>query len=170
MAAPGELTNRAKLKMQRWWNAFDPLLIARWLSAFGVLVALVTAAYQTWHGWTPRGYWTVAVAASTFYGFGSLFVWRIEMAAPATGRPVWPWHVHQWWLNFLGSLAGWYCAYLVHRRGLRELGVTELVLVLFAFFGMTGWLPGVATGFGMAFGALAQKAMAAITPGGKSGD
>jgi hypothetical protein len=55
----------------------------------------------------------------------------------------WPERLFQFWLNFAGAAAGWIIVYAyVTRPTLHPLGFADLVLMLGAFVGVTGFLPG----------------------------
>jgi hypothetical protein len=92
---------------------------------------------------------TFAVAGSVFYGLEACAIFSV----PNEDRPV-PWHVHQFWLNFLGAAVGWVAAWAVLGSVLNcasspcalSIAPSAVVLFLFAFLGVTGHLPAVLVG------------------------
>lgn len=57
--------------------------------------------------------------------------------------------IYQFVFNFVGSLAGWFSAYILFKRlectapSFKDLGIVDLILFLVAFLGLTGHLPQV---------------------------
>jgi hypothetical protein len=50
--------------------------------------------------------------------------------------------IHDYILNFLGSLLGWFSLYfLIFFRLGQSLEITDLILILVAYVGITGYLP-----------------------------
>lgn len=100
----------------------------------------------------PRTFWSVAVVVSALYG---RFCWPIhELDRGPFGAARWrdgspAWKAHQIWLNFAGSVLGWWAfwcflsSYENHQRWQTSFTVVDLVLVVIAFLGMTGYLPKV---------------------------
>ena len=77
------------------------------------------------------------------------------------------WFIHQFWLNFIGSMAGWFCIYLlfkdasIYTDGSIDFnpGKKEFTLFLIGFFGITGYLPQVFVGISKGLQDLALKFM-----------
>jgi len=93
-----------------------------------------------WH-WL---YWIAALGMSLFYGLRACEIFSVSTEGRRTS-----WRVHQFWLNFLGSLVGWVAAWALLRPVVAcaseacSLSVSaSTVLVFFlAFIGITGYLP-----------------------------
>jgi len=101
-------------------------------------------------------FWTVAVIVSALYG---KFCWTIneldwdekleERDTTRWDKGTNAWKLHQIWLNFLGSFAGWWAcwcfllSYESHRRWQTSFTFVDLLLAVIAFIGMTGYLPHV---------------------------
>ena len=86
---------------------------------------------------------------SYFYGLRACEIFSVSVEGRKNS-----WHVHQLWLNFLGSLVGWVAAWALLRALVAcaaeacSLSVTpSAVLVFFlAFIGVTGHLPAAVVG------------------------
>jgi hypothetical protein len=85
----------------------------------------------------------VAIAFSVFYGCKAFEIFGVDHA----GKPG-AWKFHQFWLNFSGSLAGWLILWVAIRRVSLVVGSTDhalkmsdFILFLVAFIGITGFLP-----------------------------
>ena len=84
---------------------------------------------------SPHGvYVLLAVALSIFYGVRAAWITR---EAPRLER----WH--QIWFNFAGSALGWLVGYWILRRFSLEspIGLTDILLMVFAALGIVGYLP-----------------------------
>lgn len=90
----------------------------------------------------PLTYWGLAVLSSFFMTY---FAPQIHGLEPKEwGDFPWPLRISQWILNFLGSFVGWLgLAYLIFWRLQTGTVVefTDLVVLLVAFYGITGYLP-----------------------------
>jgi hypothetical protein len=70
------------------------------------------------------------------------------------------WRIHQMWFNFVSSMMGWFAAYylltmLTFSR--HEPGATDVVLLLVAALGITGYLPKTIAGIAASFQGLGKK-------------
>jgi hypothetical protein len=91
-------------------------------------------------------FFVVASTASLLFGIGA--GWMFETDPPPKHWSAWMW-VRQFWLNYLGSFAGWICLWLLTGRisiwiasGCENApGVWEMFLFIVTFIGMTGHLP-----------------------------
>ncbi len=85
-------------------------------------------------------YWALAVLSSLFVTY---FAPQIHGLRPWIEFP-WPLRISQWILNFSASVVGWIAlAYLIFWRfqtGM-VLELTDLLVLLVAFYGVTGYLP-----------------------------
>ncbi len=85
------------------------------------------------------------------------------------GRPS-SWVFHQWWFDFLGSLAGWAALWLVIRRVVWsadqsqtiDLKASDGLLAIVAFVGMTGHLPRLIYGLVQSVDEIAKKLMGLV--------
>lgn len=70
-------------------------------------------------------------------------------------------HVHQFWLNFIGSIVGWFSIYLFLNILLciqfSELSLAHILLFGFGIIGIVGWLPMTLLGIATSLGGIAQK-------------
>ncbi len=84
----------------------------------------------------------VAIVFSVFYGFKAFDIFGVDH----TDKPA-AWKFHQFWLNFAGSLAGWLMLWVAVRRVCLVVGsdhalkMSDFILFLVAFVGITGFLP-----------------------------
>jgi len=86
----------------------------------------------------------IAVAFSVFYGTKAIDIF----GEPSDKKP-WAWRVHQFWLNFVGSIAGWSAMWFLLRRVFAAIessspsSITwsDIALFFAAFIGVTGFLP-----------------------------
>ncbi|PYL43318.1 MAG: hypothetical protein DMF42_04415 [Verrucomicrobia bacterium] len=85
----------------------------------------------------------VAIAFSVFYGLKAVDIFGVDHA----NKPA-AWKFHQFWLNFAGSLAGWLMLWVAVRRVCSVVGsaehalkMSDFILFLVAFVGITGFLP-----------------------------
>jgi hypothetical protein len=88
-------------------------------------------------------YVVLAVIASIFFGVAAPRLF--EVVTKNWSNFTW---IHQFWLNFSGSIAGWISFWILWRRVLSaestptvELGSWEIFLALVGFIGVTGFLP-----------------------------
>jgi hypothetical protein len=92
-------------------------------------------------------FWPVAVGASLFYGIWCWTIHELDRGVPKYPwrDGTWAWKVHQVWLNFLGSLVGWYALWLFRcgRCEHRPIAWLDIALLVIAFLGMTGLIPHV---------------------------
>ena len=92
------------------------------------------------------GFCAVGVLLSVFHG---AMAPHIFVSADDRKDKSWAWHVHQFWLNFCGSVAGWAALWFV----LEKLSAlvsspssaapqwSDAALFFLAFLGVTGYLP-----------------------------
>ncbi len=70
----------------------------------------------------------------------------------------WPQRLLQFWLNFAGAAAGWIIVYgYVTRPALQPVGFADLILMLGAFVGVTGFLPGAVVPSSLGVGRAVQS-------------
>jgi hypothetical protein len=109
------------------------------------------------------GFACVALAFSLFYGFKASDIFDVDHK----GRR-WAWKFQQFWLNFVGSAGGWVISWIVLQR-LRlviqspgqSLNLSDFVLLLIAFIGVTGFLPLSVVSFIQGIRDIAGKIMGA---------
>jgi hypothetical protein len=110
-------------------------------------------------------YWITAFGSSVFSGFASLAVWRQQ--PPSDAMPLWPWYVHKWSFNGIGSFAGWYAAFYLRKRVWlpgHGLDVGDFVLALVALLGINGWLPYTVVAISHTLGSVATKLLGSAGP------
>ncbi len=91
----------------------------------------------------PVAFSLLALAFSLFYGFKAFDIFGVDHANKPRA-----WKFHQFWLNFVGSVAGWITLWLVIQRVAfvirlpeHALKASDFLLLLIAFIGVTGFLP-----------------------------
>ena len=102
-------------------------------------------------------------AFSLFYGFKASDIFDVDH----TDKPR-AWRFHQFWLNFVGSVAGWVMLWIAIQR-LRlaidspeqSLKLSDFALLLIAFIGVTGFLPLSVVSFIQGIRDIAAKVMGA---------
>lgn len=90
-------------------------------------------------------FWAVAFVFSLFYGISAR---EIFVENQASDKPF-SWKFHQFWFNFLGAATGWillWCAipkilYLFNFQENADFSLSDGLLVLLSFIGITGHLP-----------------------------
>ena len=101
----------------------------------------------------------VALAFSVFYGANAAAIFQVPEVDKLS------WRLHQFWLNFLGSLVGWAAAAFFFTRLLAAVASGKPVqfdwssigLALVAFVGVTGFLPVTVVTLINSIGALVGK-------------
>ena len=121
------------------------LWISRVAAVISVLILLLVAplCYRPCYYVCPLAFTVIGLAFSFFYGWKAFDIFRIE------GKDMPPaLKFHQFWLNFLGSIVGWLMLWVALRRlGFviaspdHPLKVSDFILLLVAFIGVTGYLP-----------------------------
>ena len=92
-------------------------------------------------------YVVVSLAFSIFYGCRSVSIFINEQdPLVIEKKKLWSWRFHQFWLNFVGSITGWFAAYyLVFMRILPlssfSFKLEDTVLIIIALLGISGLLP-----------------------------
>jgi hypothetical protein len=89
-------------------------------------------------------FWVVAFLASLFYGTRATKIFNVNI-----DKMPFSWKFHQFWFNFLGSLAGWILAYSfvpdiydsIVNNSKFELSLARILIFILAFIGMSGHLP-----------------------------
>lgn len=112
---------------------------------------------------TTALFWFIALAASLCYGYWTPEIFQVK----ATGKWPQPPRVHQFWVNFLGSVVGWATLYYLLEMRLRVFdkvpntapGAIDIALLLVAFLGVTGHLPYTLVGIASALDALVGRAL-----------
>lgn len=129
---------------------------------------------------TTLWFWIAALLASFFYGWKSLEI-HLPSAFDKHGHgkkdnPIhdYPpsWRLHQYWLNFLGSLVGWLALwYLLKRYDLclfssscnSSPNAWDIGASLIAFTGVTGHLPGTVIPLFMSLNSLLTELVKMFT-------
>jgi hypothetical protein len=119
---------------------------------------------------TPEvAYFVLAVIVSAFLGATAPQLFRID----TTNWQIYDW-IHQFWLNFTGSLLGWISLWAVGSRLLHpdasahiEFGSGDLLLAILGFIGITGFLPMATITVVKALDAWAKNKIAGLAPNGK---
>lgn len=83
----------------------------------------------------------------------------------STAGKSWAWKLHQFWLNFLGSVAGWSALWFLLRSALQcasascsfQFGWSEVGAFLLAYLGVTGYVPFTVIGLASGVKELAEK-------------
>jgi len=95
-------------------------------------------------------FWVVAILASGFYGWKAVEIFVQKEVANALTLSQ---RVHQFWLNFVGAMAGWFSLDLIINRlsasssdCLAQATTAQLAVLLVAFLGITGLLPWAVVG------------------------
>lgn len=89
-------------------------------------------------------YFAIALVVSLFFGVCAPKMFQVKTAT--WDRFTW---VHQFWLNFVGSMTGWICLWLISGRISAwllatppvDLGSWDMFIAFVAFIGITGYLP-----------------------------
>ncbi len=115
-------------------------------------------ASWAWHWlyWAAAiGYCVAAIVGSVLYGWKACEIFDVS-TKKKDSEELQPrsWRIHQFWLNFLGSLVGWVAAWALLRplvacaTGPCALSVSTSTVLLFflAFIGVTGHLPWAVVG------------------------
>ena len=92
---------------------------------------------------------TFALVGLIFSVFHGAMAADIFMSADARKGKSWAWHVHQFWLNFCGSVAGWAALWFIIEKvsallvspGSAAPQWSDAALFFLAFLGVTGYLP-----------------------------
>lgn len=112
---------------------------------------------------TTALFWFIAVAASLCYGYWATEIFQVK-GTEKWPRSVW---IHQFWLNFFGSVVGWATLYYLLVMRLRVfdkapntvLGAVDIGLLLVIFLGVTGHLPYTFVGIASGLNAVAERAL-----------
>lgn len=113
----------------------------------------------------------LGILASLFYGLNAINIFFPKAKVQDTKSEHWSWKVHQFWLNFLGSLVGWIILYFLLKRidFLKGnncsfvLSIRDFIYGLLAFIGITGYLPMTIVGLVNSVTSLAQKVIELLT-------
>lgn len=105
----------------------------------------------------------VGLIMSVLYGFFSdkIFWTEEQRKNNFEGKYGYVRRVQQFWLNFVGSFAGWFSIYLflnilLHIR-LSELSIAHVLLFGFGIIGVVGWLPMTLLGVASSLGEIVRK-------------
>ena len=87
-------------------------------------------------------YWSFATIASLFYGLKAvdIFFKAAEVQTFKTNEK-WPRKLHEFWMNFLGSIVGWVGIWILYSTFDTQVSFTELLLAVLSFTGVVGKLP-----------------------------
>ncbi len=87
-------------------------------------------------------YWILAGVLSLFYGWKAVDIFFANDAVlPFKKTEKWPRKLHEFWMNFLGSLSGWVGIWILYTTYDSVITVSQIVIALVAFTGMVGRLP-----------------------------
>ena len=108
----------------------------------------------------PIAFWLLALVASVFYGLSACAIFEIS----TSGKP-WPWRLHQFWLNFIGSAVGWIALWSLVPRVIgclaqgcsADLTWSDIGVFFLAFVGVTGHLPVALVGLAFSVKEIASK-------------
>lgn len=111
---------------------------------------------STWSTW---GFVLVGLGFSFFYGIKAAEIFQVQPVDKIS------WRLHQFWLNFLGSVVGWITLWFVMERVVAALSNTRslqfnfptVLLFLLAFVGIIGFLPVTVVNLINSVGALVGK-------------
>src|SRR6266852_4249707 len=115
--------------------------------------------------WRVVGFAAAALGFSMFYGLGARSMFTssaVDSQMVTWWRTAWPYKMHQFWFNFVGSLVGWGCAWPL-LEGFRrnphkpEFQAAHALYFIVAFLGITGWLPYAMAGLASSLKAIAEK-------------
>jgi hypothetical protein len=104
----------------------------------------------------------IGFIVSVLYGFfADKIFWDKEQRSKHYNESSYPRHIHQFWLNFVGSFMGWFSIYLflnilIHVR-LSELSIAHILLLGFGIIGIVGWLPMTLLGVATSLGEIVRK-------------
>lgn len=102
-------------------------------------------------------YWLLALGISLFYAIFAVRIFSVE-----SGERPKSWHFHQCWLNFVGCIFGWIAmraTFDICESGicLVQSDLRQLILVVIAFLGITGYLPAFIVGSMLGFGGATAR-------------
>lgn len=108
-------------------------------------------------------FWFIALAASLCYGYWAPEIFQVK-GTDRWPRSVW---IHQFWVNFAGSVVGWATLYYVLVIRLRVFdrapqgapGAIDVALLFVTFLGVTGHLPYALVGIASGLNAVAERAL-----------
>jgi hypothetical protein len=103
----------------------------------------------------------LALVASAYYGWFARSIFTSKEGEDRRDWPgLFPYKIHQFWLNFTGSMVGWGSAWNLRRfaiEGLEHFGLSHALLALVAFLGVTGLLPYTLVGLATSIATAAEK-------------
>ena len=102
----------------------------------------------------------IAIFFSSFYGLKAFEIFQVNTVDKPRS-----WKIHQIWFNFSGSIAGWIALWLLIRKILHcimsssfnTVDISDSMLFLLAFIGITGHLPYTIAGIIESLKELATK-------------
>lgn len=88
----------------------------------------------------------LALGCSLFYGFFAERIFGNKIQREEAEKEFgWLGHIHQFWLNFVGSAVGWFSFYLfinvLKDIGLKGISFSYILLLVIGTIGIIGWLP-----------------------------
>jgi hypothetical protein len=109
--------------------------------------------------WFEILFWSAAFLGSGFYGWCAVEIFlplevTLQTADLRKHKEKCSWRVHQRWLNFAGSMVGWWCLWVVGVKvwpfwpfviASESLTWGDAGLAFVAFLGVTGFIPYAAT-------------------------
>lgn len=104
----------------------------------------------------------IGFAASVFYGVYARKIFWNKAQRDENDKENYVFKIiHQFWLNFAGSFAGWFCIYLflniLLHIPLSELSIAHVLLFGFGIIGIVGWLPTTLLGVATSLGEIMRK-------------
>ena len=107
--------------------------------------------------WLLNNYISLAVIFSLLFGFFAEFIfWTKEQRIKLTKIQ----HVYQFWLNFVGSIAGWWFLYFtitVFQLGIEKITFIHIISGGFGVIGIVGLLPATLVGIVNAVSVIVEK-------------
>lgn len=109
-----------------------------------------------------QNYVAAALVISLFYGgFAERIFWDEEKRKQDHIKHGLAGHLHQFWLNFFGSVAGWLTLYLfimaLQNVKIQNLTFVHLSFLLVGVVGIVGWLPSMLLGVTNAIASAVAK-------------
>lgn len=97
----------------------------------------------------PYVFWAIALGWSVFYACSCFAAFLVDTPGAEEvlgkfGHKKRLWYVHQWWFNFVGSIAGWFALWICltrNRESTSQISASDVGLGFVAFVGITGHLP-----------------------------
>ena len=113
----------------------------------------------------------IAIIASLFFGVYAINIFFKKAEVPKTKDEHFSWKIHQFWLNFVGSLSGWIILYFLLKRVehlasndyVFTLSFADFISFVLCFIGITGYMPATIVGLINSFGLIVSKFVESIS-------